>query len=589
MHAHRGPTLFPRLSLVLLLTQICIISSLPALLVSAVPAPAPAPEHVVTVFGFPVTIGGEQPGFGSGGNTNPFGNGKPFGNGNPFGGAGGGLGGGGAAQKTTTTKTKAAPTPPAAPPAAPPATPPAAPPGTPTPPPPPHTTAESKAPVTPSSPSVKKSSSSSSAIHTPAGNLGGAGANPSNAITDNGKGISAYSTLVMSSGSSATNLPSTASASSKSSSGLLAKILVPLILVLLLLIGAVVWMRRRDAAKKQRRFTFTDKSASGFAEKSEPGAGAGAGMSAWSRFDSSSPFASVASLVTPPPVPAKSKTPLTQTPTRQRSYRVPPPLLDADADASEVDITDFIGSSASLQTHGDARSMVPTAGHGTQSPTAGHGAVSVVGSTVGHGSGFATQGHSPAIPSSVYPDAYPIPTAAGARTSTGRSMAHRTDDGHSLYNAAADYNGYYQSSDSPLHDEPALAESRPASPSPFRSDSNPNSHPGSPSPYTSSPFAHPSDTVSVSSETGGLSPSLEAEMHEFGHGGGMHSPAYSYTARTPSPVYGLGGPAYEVPPHRHPNPGQRSSAVYDPRNETLLAYERDSVHQDRSDVYGGMA
>ncbi|KAJ7024611.1 hypothetical protein C8F04DRAFT_154934 [Mycena alexandri] len=98
----------------------------------------------------------EQPGFGSGGNTNPFGNGKPFGNSNPF----GGLGGGGAAQKTTTTKTKAAPTTPAAPPA------------TPTPPPPTHTTAESKAPVTPSSPTAKKSSSSS-AIHAPAGNLGG--------------------------------------------------------------------------------------------------------------------------------------------------------------------------------------------------------------------------------------------------------------------------------------------------------------------------------------------------------------------------------------------------------------------------------
>ncbi|KAJ7742822.1 hypothetical protein B0H16DRAFT_1463903 [Mycena metata] len=573
MHAHRGTTLFPRLSLVLLLTQICILSSLLGSPVSAVPAPAPAPEYVVTIFGFPVTMGGKQPGFGGGADTNPFGNSNPFGN----------HGGGGAAQKTTTTKTKAAVTTPAAPPAAP-TPPPASPTHTVT-----TTTTELKAAVTTtsSSSSAKKSSSSSSsssssAGHTPAGNLGGAGTNPSNAITD--KGVSTHPTSVTSSGSSATNLPSTASASSKSSSGLLPKILVPLIVVLLLLIGALLWMRRRNAAKKQRRFTFTDKSASGFAEKSAggmPEPGAGASISTWSRFDSSSPFASVASLVIPPPVPAKSKTPLTQTPTR---HRFPSP---SPSDAREVDITDFIGSAASLQTHGDARSMVPSAGHGPSLSVVG--SLSMAGSTVGHGSASATQGHSPAI-SAVYPGAYPIPVAPRARTSVGHrstNTGHRTDDGHSLYNAAEDYNGYYGPSESPPHDEPALAESRPASPaspSPFHANSNPSSHPGSPSPFSVSPFAHPNDSASISSEAGGLSPSLEAEMHEFGHA--LHSPVHT---RTPSPVYGLGGPAYEVPPHRHPNPGQRSSALYDPRNERLLAYERDSVYQDRSDVYGGMA
>ncbi|KAJ7135347.1 hypothetical protein C8R46DRAFT_1139040 [Mycena filopes] len=241
-------------------------------------------------------------------------------------------------------------------------------------------------------------------------------------------------------------------------------------------------------------------------------------MGAWSRFDGTG---SALGLSVPPPVPAK-----TQSPGRQRSYRVPPPNV-AEMD---MDIADGDGSSMA----DGANSMLPSAGHGVPVSTVGHGsyATSEAPATQGHVyPQTQTQQQYPyAHPG--YPEAYGIPAmagmagaGAGTRTSAGTGTGvGRTEDGHSLY-AASNYNhDYSYGGSSPLYaqNEPALAESRPGSPNP-------------------SPFADPSRDghARASTESHGLTPSLEAEMWEFGAAN-----ANAQSLRGPSPVYGLAGPAY---------------------------------------------
>ncbi|KAJ7181053.1 hypothetical protein C8R46DRAFT_1071323 [Mycena filopes] len=277
-------------------------------------------------------------------------------------------------------------------------------------------------------------------------------------------------------------------------------------------------------------------------------------MGAWSRFDGTG---SALGLSVPPPVPAKTQT---QTPGRQRSYRVPPPN-------AEMDITD----SSSMADADGANSMLPSAGHGVPVSTVGHGSytTSEAPATQGHAGGgypspygqsapysqqqYPTYPNSPQAQQASYPSdpavAYGIPTMAanaGTRTSAGTG-AGRTEDGHSLY-AASNYNhDYSYGGSSPLYaqNEPALAESRPGSPNP-------------------SPFADPSRDGHgrASTESHGLTPSLEAEMWEFGAANAQ---------RGPSPVYGLAGPAY-VGGGSGSGSGARVASVY-----------------AAGDAYGGMA